>query len=146
MTQKLCENPKPNLKYFGEDNATHTPPRKGKGCLTHTALLAAAEYNDLLTFKQAMNLDDTNEWCNACQYEMDVLAKNGTWRLMGLPPGCKAVKLKWVFKWKADGCFHTHLVAKGFTQIQGIDYDETFSPVARFESLRLLLALAALED
>jgi hypothetical protein len=77
---------------------------------------------------------------------MDALAKNGTWELVDLPPGCKAVKSKWVFKCKADGCFRARVVAKGFTQIQGIDYDETFSPVARFESLRLLLALAALED
>ena len=77
---------------------------------------------------------------------MDALAKNGTWTLVDLPLGCKAVKSKWVFKCKADGCFHAHLVAKGFTQIQGIDYDKTFSPVARFESLTLLLALAMLND
>ena len=45
-----------------------------------------------------------------------------------------------------DGRFRARLVARGFTQIPGVDFDETFSPVARFESLRLLLALAALED
>jgi len=60
--------------------------------------------------------------------------------------GQKAIKSKWVFKWKADGCYHACLVAKGFTQIQRIDYDKTFSPVAQFESLRLILALAVLED
>ena len=54
--------------------------------------------------------------------------------------------MKWVFKHKADGCYHACLVAKGFTQIPGLDYDETFLPVAHFESLQLLLALAALED
>jgi hypothetical protein len=61
---------------------------------------------------------------------MDALAKNGTWELVDLPLGHKAIKSKWVFKRKADGHFRTRVVAKGFTQIQGIDYDETFSPVA----------------
>jgi hypothetical protein len=93
-----------------------------------------------------MDLDFADEWHDVCQYEMDTLAKNGTWDLVDLPMGWKAVKLKWVFKCKADGCFHAHLVAKGFTQIQGIDYDETFSPVVHFKSLQLLLALAMLEN
>src|SRR5712692_1408941 len=79
-------------------------------------------------------------------YEMDALLKNNTWELVNLPPGHKAIKSKWVFKLKADGRFCACLVAKGFMQIPGIDYDETFSPVARFESLRLLLVLAALEN
>src|SRR5258708_33441229 len=76
----------------------------------------------------------------------NTLSKNDTWELVILPSGCKAIKSKWVFKLKADGCFHAHLVAKGFTQIPGIDYDETLSPVACFESLQLLLALAVLEN
>ncbi len=81
-----------------------------------------------------------------CQYEIDALTKNGTWTLVDLLTGQKAVRSKWVFKWKIDMHYRVRLVAKGFTQIFGLDYDETFSPVARFESLRLLLALAALED
>jgi hypothetical protein len=93
-----------------------------------------------------MRSDNVDQWTDACQYEIDALAKNKTWELVDLPPGHKAVKSKWVFKLKSDGCYRARLVAKGFTQIPGIDYDETFSPVARFESLRLLLALAALED
>jgi len=87
-----------------------------------------------------------NEWKEACQYKIDALAKNETWMLVKLPTGRKAIKSKWVFKHKADGHFHAWLVVKGFTQIFGIDYDETFSPIARFKSLRLLLALVALED
>jgi hypothetical protein len=87
-----------------------------------------------------------DKWQEACQYEMEALAKNDTWELVDLPPGRKAVKSKWVFKRKLDLRFRARVVAKGFTQIFGLDYDETFSPVARFESLRLILALAALED
>ena len=61
--------------------------------------------------------------------------------------GRKAIKSKWVFKHKADGRFRACLVAKGFTQIFGMKtMMKLFSPVARFKSLRLLLALAALED
>jgi len=93
-----------------------------------------------------MRSAQADQWHDTCQYEMDTLAKNGTWTLVDLPAGRKAVKSKWVFKRKTDGRYRARLVAKGFTQIQGIDYDETFSPVARFESLRLILALAALED
>jgi Reverse transcriptase (RNA-dependent DNA polymerase) len=82
----------------------------------------------------------------AYQYELDALAKNKTWELVNLPSSRKAVKSKWVFKLKNDGCYHARLVAKGFMQIPGIDYDEIFSPVAHFKSLQLLLAFAVLED
>jgi hypothetical protein len=108
--------------------------------------VATTEYSDPLTFREAMESALADDWRDACQYEIDALAKNGTWTLVELPSGRKAVKSKWVFKHKSDGRFRARLVAKGFTQIFGIDYDETFSPVARFESLRLLVALAALED
>ena len=153
--RRLRENPRPNPRYYNPDNVargrTHTRTRPDGG-LHHAALLnalihvATAEYQDPLTFREAMESALADEWTEACQYEIDALAKNGTWTLVELPSGRKAVKSKWVFKHKADGRFRARLVAKGFTQIFGIDYDETFSPVARFESLRLLLALAALED
>src|SRR5229473_1519491 len=106
----------------------------------------AAIGQDPVSYKEAMEAADAEEWAEACQYEMDALLKNNTWELVNLPPGCKAIKSKWVFKLKADGRFCACLVAKGFTQIPGIDYDETFSPVACFESLQLLLALAVLEN
>ncbi len=99
------------------------------------AAAPAAVGRDPATYKEAMGAADAEEWAEACQYEMDALSKNDTWELVNLPPGRKAVKSKWVFKLKADGCFRARLVAKGFMQIPGIDYDETFSPVAHFESL-----------
>jgi hypothetical protein len=79
--------------------------------------------------------------------EMDSLHMNDVWDLVKLPKDREAVGSKWVFKLKVfpDGLVERHkarLVAQGFSQKQGLDYDETFSPVVRFESLRTVIALA----
>jgi hypothetical protein len=86
-------------------------------------------------------------WRAAMQSEMDAVEKNRTWELADLPRGHSTITLKWVFKLKRDeaGVIVKHkarLVACGFVQREGIDFDDTFTPVARMESVRLL-ALAA---
>lgn len=86
------------------------------------------------------------EWRCAMEEELMAITKNGTWELVDLPDGKNVIGLKWVFKTKyhVDGSVQkrkARLVAKGYTQQQGIDFDETFSPVARFEIVRILLAL-----
>ena len=134
--------PVPNPRYFDADNVAQRGRQLGYAELLAAALVA----RDPVTYEEAMRSSAAAEWGEACQYEMAALAKNGTWDLVDLPAGRKAVKSKWVFKLKPDGRYRARLVAKGFTQVPGIDFDETFSPIARFESLRLLLALAALED
>jgi hypothetical protein len=80
--------------------------------------------------------------------EMQSICKNGTWDLATLPPGQKAIGLKWVYKLKknADGEVVKHkarLVAKGFVQQQGVDFEEVFAPVARLDTIRFILALVA---
>jgi hypothetical protein len=82
--------------------------------------------------------------------EMDAVEKNRTWELADLPRGHSAITLKWVFKLKRDECgviikHKARLVARGFVQREGIDFDDTFAPMARMESVRLLYALAAQE-
>ena len=79
---------------------------------------------------------------------MDSMVRNKVWKLVNLPPRRKSIGNKWVFKIKRradrtiDKC-KAHLVAKRFTQIEGVDYKETFFPVVRITSVRLLLALVA---
>jgi hypothetical protein len=89
-------------------------------------------------------------WRATMQSEMDVVEKNCTWELADLPRGHSVITFKWVFKLKRDeaGVIVKHkarLVARGFVQREGIDFDDTFTPVARMESMRLLFALAAQE-
>jgi hypothetical protein len=135
--------PVPNPRYSGPNNAAL---RRGRR-LGYAELLAAALVGrDPVTFAEAMKSGEAGEWTTACQYEMDALARNDMWDLVPLPPGCKVVKSKWVFKLKADRHYQACLVAKGFMQIPGVDFNETFSPVVHFELLHLLLVLATLED
>jgi hypothetical protein len=87
-------------------------------------------------------------WHAAMKAEMDAVEKNRTWELADLSRGHRAITLKWVFKLKRDevGTIIKHkarLVARGFLQREGIDFDDAFAPVARIKSVRLLLALAA---
>ncbi|CAN1791793.1 Retrovirus-related Pol polyprotein from transposon TNT 1-94, partial [Linum perenne] len=87
------------------------------------------------------------EWKKAVEEEIKALEKNNTWTVTSLPSGKRPVDCKWIFtvKYKADGNverFKARLVAKGFTQSYGIDYQETFAPVAKLNTVRVLLSLA----
>ncbi|RLN40738.1 hypothetical protein C2845_PM01G40940 [Panicum miliaceum] len=89
-------------------------------------------------------------WRAAMKEEMEAVERNDTWELVDLPRGHRPIGLRWVFKLKKNeaGAVIKHkarLVAKGHVQKPVIDFDEVFAPVARMESVRLLLALAAHE-
>ena len=109
--------------------------------------IASEVLNEPTSMTEALASPERAKWMDAMDKEMDSLHINDVWDLVKLPKDRKAVGSKWVFKLKVgpDGQIERHmarLVAQGFAQKQGLDYDETFSPVVRFESLRTVIALA----
>ncbi|KAK2355926.1 putative mitochondrial protein [Trifolium repens] len=111
------------------------------GDLIHFALLAGSEPID---YKDALK---SRVWKKAMEDELHSIEKNQTWKLVNLPDKKRKIDVKWVFKVKLnpDGTISKHkarLVARGFLQKHGIDYNEVFAPVARIETVRLVVALA----
>lgn len=103
------------------------------------------------TVDEALLCDNANKWILAMKEEHTSLIENKTWTLVNLPAGKKAIRCKWVFKQKSDenGNVTRHkarLVAKGCSQKPGIDFNEIFSPVVRYTSIRYLFSIAAQYD
>ena len=101
--------------------------------------------DDPIHFEDAIKDD---KWVCAMDEEIDAIEKNHTWELVSLPKGKDVIGVKWVYKTKlsANGDVQKHkarLVAKGYSQQLGIDYNETFAPVARLDTIRMVLAIAA---
>lgn len=103
------------------------------------------------SINEALSRPDKMRWVEALQSEYDSLMDNGTWKLVKLPKGRKALPCHWVFniKYHSDGNierYKARLVAQGNHQEFGVDCDDCYAPVARFESLRLVLAIAVIND
>jgi len=102
------------------------------------------------SYKEAMASLDSDAWQHAMMEEHQAIMDASVWEeveIKDLPVGRKLVGSRWVFKVKrnSDGCverFEARIVAKGYSQVEGINYDETFAPVTRYDSLRLIIALA----
>ncbi|KAL0400290.1 UNVERIFIED_CONTAM: Retrovirus-related Pol polyprotein from transposon RE1 [Sesamum radiatum] len=91
---------------------------------------------------------DSDKWLEAMKSEMDSMGSNQVWTLVDPPKGVRPVGCKWVYKRKlgADGevtTFKAKLMAKGYTQRPGVDFEENYSPVAMAKSIRRLLAIVA---
>jgi hypothetical protein len=104
-----------------------------------------SETHDPETFAEALGHPD---WDTTMNEEYHSLMENDTWDLVPLSKGRKLVRCKWVYrtKYASDGSVERHkawLVSKGFSQVEGIDYNETFSPIAKMNSIYLVLALVA---
>ncbi|KAL0455909.1 UNVERIFIED_CONTAM: Retrovirus-related Pol polyprotein from transposon TNT 1-94 [Sesamum latifolium] len=107
--------------------------------------------NDLKKYGEAMSDIDSDKWLEAMKSEMDSMGSNQVWTLVDPPKGVRSVGCKWVYKRKlgTDGevtAFKARLVAKGYTQRPGVDFEETYSPVAMAKSIWILLTIAAWYD
>lgn len=110
--------------------------------------LFIAESQEPVTYEEAINSEDQSAQKDAMAAEMESLRKNETWRLVEPPIHAKILPNRWVFRYKPgingrDRRFKARLVVKGFSQRPGVDYEETFSPVVKFGSIRSILAIAA---
>lgn len=99
------------------------------------------------TFKQAIECSERDNWNEAMTEEISALQKHDTWELVDLPEGRNLVGCKWVYKAKRKSNgdidrYKARLVAQGYSQEAGVDYDEVFAPVARYTSIRSVLAIA----
>nr|GEZ43018.1 zinc finger, CCHC-type [Tanacetum cinerariifolium] len=106
---------------------------------------------DPITYNEAMQSLDVAFWKEAIDDEIGSIIENNTWVLSDLLPGCKPLSCKWIFKrkMKVDGTidkFKAQSVIQGFRQKEWIDYFDTYGPIARITTIRLLLALVAIHN
>jgi hypothetical protein len=106
---------------------------------------------DPSSFKEVVKSQHSSEWLDAMKDEMKSMSTNEVCELVEIPNGAKTIGCKWVYKSKHDSKgnikrFKARLMAKGFTQREGIDYTKTFSLVSSKDSFRIIIALVAHYD
>jgi hypothetical protein len=132
-----------------------TEDLRAEDSIVYEIALPATEIQGIkipLTYKQAVNdKKHSQEWRDAMTEELVSLQANGTWKEVIRPAGANLVSCKWVYTVKTlpEGDIErlkARLVARGFSQVHGTDYSETFAPTVRMDTLRLVLAMVAIED
>ena len=137
-----------------ERRVSKVPKRYGIADLVSYALMVANDVSgeEPISYKEAMRSKQISEWLTTMKEEIASLKKNDTWVLVDKPTNKKLVGSKWVFKlneWITGvekSRYKARLVVKGFTQREGVDFNEVFSPVVKYSSIRVLLAITAALD
>ena len=144
------ENFMEGVRQVGEKRVRRPPARYVEECHV-TSNLTADNIDEPSNVHEAVTGEYSSEWKSDVESEYNSLLENNTWDLVPPPENKNVVGSKWVYKVKrnADGSverFKARLVAQGYSQSQGIDYEEVFAPVARYNSIRSLLAVGNVCD
>ena len=123
-------------------SAAVSSTESAKGKIPDVSKVREWQYRDLMHLPKAVQ----EEWKTACKEELEALRQCNVFKLTNLPKGHKTIRCRWVFDVKSDSHKKARLVAQGFSQVEGIDFNKLFSPVVRFESVRLIFALSAIEN
>lgn len=117
----------------------------------NAATASLANSADPVSYNQAINRSDSNHWIDSIKKELDSLERMNVWTEMLLPVGERALGTTWAFKRKTNQDnvlikYKSRLCAQGYSQREGIDYNDTYSPTGRLATLRTLLSIGATED
>ena len=113
----------------------------------HVLEVMLLDHDKPTNYEEAMMSPDFAKWLEAMKSEMRSMYENKVWTLIDLPNDRRAIEIKWIFKRKTDAdssvtIYKARFVAKGFRQVQGVEYDEIFSLVMMIKSVRIMLAIA----
>ena len=105
------------------------------------------DHGEPTNYEEAMMSPDSAKWLEAMKSEMRSMYKNKVWILIDFPKDRRAIEIKWIFKRKTDvdssvTIYKARIIAKSFRQVQGVDYDESFSLVSMLKSVWIMLAIA----
>ena len=144
-----------NENSQAQDKYGKVEPRRSKRASTEKSFVPDFQTyvlkEELQTFKEKVNSTESVMWKEAINSEIVSILYNHTWELVDLPPGCKPLSSKWVFKrnQNVDGLidkYKARLMNKGYKQTEGLDYFDTYSLVTRKKSIRMVLAITTLRN
>ncbi|CAM8912947.1 unnamed protein product [Rhodiola kirilowii] len=153
--EELTERSQQEEEEVFEENMNLEEPRRSKRARVENSFgpdfITFMVEAGLHTYDEAIRSVEGPIWKEAIKSELDSIMQNHTWELVDIPHGCKLLDSKWIFikKLKVDGTiqkYKARLVIKGYRQKEGLDYFDTFSPMTRITSIRMIIAIAALRN